>query len=395
MATSSAVNILNYGAVGNGIKDDSLAFSKAWSDTCNSVANQSTLLVPSGHTFLVQPLTFTGPCKSPNLYFQLEGGVVAPGGPEKWKIKAQSLISFENVSGLTLDGYGTINGLGKGWWDLSCANHPKLKGCYDRRPTTLTFIYCTRIRVNNIFMINSPQVHILVWYSNDVKFDSVSINSPALSPNTDGIHIEDSKNVSVFHSVIKAGDDCISIGDQSFHILIVNIFCGPGHGISIGSLGRDGEEVKVENIQVHRANFFGTTNGVRIKTYQVMYTLKFINMNLVGKGIVQHVGFKNLTFHNVENPIIIDQHYCFDPNGCPDLPTAVHIDDVKFQGAIGTSASEVAMNLNCSKSVPCTNINFKNIRLKPAKSLKRIKSSCNNAYGSNTGTVKPSSCLHS
>ena len=38
-----------------------------------------------------------------------------------------------------------------------------------------------------------------------------------------------------------------------------------------------------------------------------------------GRGFVRDVTFANLTFHEVQNPIIIDQHYCFTSNGCPDL----------------------------------------------------------------------------
>lgn len=38
---------------------------------------------------------------------------------------------------------------------------------------------------------------------------------------------------------------------------------------SIGSLGKSGNEVKVENISVIRGHFNRTTNGVRIKTWQV------------------------------------------------------------------------------------------------------------------------------
>ena len=72
---------------------------------------------------------------------------------------------------------------------------------------------------------------------------------------------------------------------------------------------------------------------------------------------------------------------------------AVHIDNVKYTGAIGTSASAVALNLNCSKPVPCTNITLENIQLKPANPVKKLKSSCNNAYGFTNGIVYPSSCL--
>ena len=39
---------------------------------------------------------------------------------------------------------------------------------------------------------------------------------------------------------------------------------------SIESLGKNGNSVKVENIHVKKVNFKGTTNGARIKTWQVI-----------------------------------------------------------------------------------------------------------------------------
>lgn len=38
---------------------------------------------------------------------------------------------------------------------------------------------------------------------------------------------------------------------------------------SIGSLGADNSEAQVSNVLVNRATLSGTTNGVRIKTWQV------------------------------------------------------------------------------------------------------------------------------
>jgi len=38
---------------------------------------------------------------------------------------------------------------------------------------------------------------------------------------------------------------------------------------SIGSLGADKSEAEVSNVVVNRATLTGTTNGVRIKTWQV------------------------------------------------------------------------------------------------------------------------------
>ncbi|KAI8544329.1 hypothetical protein RHMOL_Rhmol08G0288000 [Rhododendron molle] len=79
---------------------------------------------------------------------------------------------------------------------------------------------------------------------------------------------------------------------------------------SIGSLGKSGNEVKVENISVIRGHFNRTTNGVRIKTWQV------------GRGHVRGVSFKSIDFTDVKNPIIIDQYYCDVRGGCK--PTEHH-----------------------------------------------------------------------
>lgn len=39
---------------------------------------------------------------------------------------------------------------------------------------------------------------------------------------------------------------------------------------SIGSLGKDNSEAQVSNVEVNRATLTGSTNGVRIKTWQVI-----------------------------------------------------------------------------------------------------------------------------
>lgn len=40
------------------------AFKDAWEDTCNYIGSQSTMEIPEGYTFLLQPIEFHGPCKS-------------------------------------------------------------------------------------------------------------------------------------------------------------------------------------------------------------------------------------------------------------------------------------------------------------------------------------------
>ena len=56
-------NVRSFGAVGDGITDDTQAFNLAWDTACQAQGSR-TLLVPNGHVFMIQSTIFTGPCKS-------------------------------------------------------------------------------------------------------------------------------------------------------------------------------------------------------------------------------------------------------------------------------------------------------------------------------------------
>lgn len=115
---------------------------------------------------------------------------------------------------------------------------------------------------------------------------------------------------------------------------------------SIGSLGKFGKTENVDNVYVANVNFSGTTNGARIKTWQVgsktsynetsrwkdikcsvpvyvqnssagsaSFTTSLFDFQ-GGRGLVTNVVFRDLQFHRAQNPIIIDQFYCPNHN-CP------------------------------------------------------------------------------
>jgi len=75
---------------------------------------------------------------------------------------------------------------------------------------------------------------------------------------------------------------------------------------SIGSLSKDFNEDGVENITLTNSIFSGSDNGVRIKSWA-----------RPSNGFVRNVVFQNLIMKNVKNPIIIDQNYCPNNQGCP------------------------------------------------------------------------------
>jgi galacturan 1,4-alpha-galacturonidase len=62
-------NVLSFGAVGDGVTDDTQAFKMAWDTAC--LQNESAiLLAPDDYSFMIEPTIFTGPCKT-SLVFQV------------------------------------------------------------------------------------------------------------------------------------------------------------------------------------------------------------------------------------------------------------------------------------------------------------------------------------
>ncbi|XP_057803127.1 polygalacturonase-like [Salvia miltiorrhiza] len=134
----------------------------------------------------------------------------------------------------------------------------------------------------------------------NVSFIRLTVVAPGDSPNTDGIHVARSTMVNIADSVIATGDDCVSMGDDLTQVYIHNVTCGPGHGISIGSLGRNLNERNISGIYVKNCSFIQTQNGVRIKTWP----------SAPAAIILPNLHFENLIMQNASNPIIIDQQYC-------------------------------------------------------------------------------------
>ncbi|KAJ8775273.1 hypothetical protein K2173_020277 [Erythroxylum novogranatense] len=367
---NAVYNVLGYGAIGDGRTDDTEAFMNAWEDACTTAACSATMLVPSDKSFQIQPVTFRGNCLS-NVNFQ----------PVEWSChedECREWIVFKQADGLTIHGSGTINGRGSSWWKY-CREHEHEKLC-NRRAAGLTIANSQNIVLSNLHFKDSPQVHIDLDASTSIHVYNITINASKRSPNTDGIHVKHCQNVSIDSSSIRTGDDCISIGDGASYMNISRIHCGPGHGISIGSLGKGGKFETVEYINVRDVVFHGATNGVRIKTWQG------------GRGHVRYVNFEQIRATNTDNPIIIDQYYC-PYQHCHNQNDAVQVSDISYDSIFGTSRTRRAVVLDCSETVPCTNIKLRNVNLVHAKHG-RTEARCVNVRGHIDGYVHPRvSCL--
>ncbi|CAA7061551.1 unnamed protein product [Microthlaspi erraticum] len=309
-------NVLNFGAKGDGQTDDSKAFVKTWSAACGGGEDIKTLLIPAGKTFLLQPIVFQGPCRSKSIKVQLDGIIVAPSNKEAWS----------NLKSQRWIGFSTVSG-------LTIVGSGTING---------------RAKVES-FSTTYSEYFYYVYYVLLMK-------------------------------TARGGDDCIAINTGNFNINITRINCGPGHGISVGSLGADGEKAAVSNVQVTNCTFNQTTNGARIKTWPG------------GAGYARNIRFENITLIDVKNPIIINQQY-IDKRRLNDAEdSAVAISNVIFVGFHGTTSSKDAITLDCSETTRCEGVVIDGINITMADGEKP-KFACNNVDGNSDDTSLMRGCF--
>ncbi|XP_072093163.1 polygalacturonase At1g48100 isoform X2 [Arachis hypogaea] len=335
--STNTFDIMSFGAKGNGISDDSQALVVAWRSACK--VGGATVLVPSKLKFLLKPLTLQGPCM-PDLTLQIDGTLVAPEEASSWpKSSLYQWINFKWLQNFTLKGSGTLDGQGSNWWTTSSSSEP---------------------------------------YNYETQ-KSYSKHIPYMKPtNTHDVQIQ--------HSDIQTGDDCVSIQTGCSKVHVHHIMCGPGHGISLGGLGKDKSVACVSDIIVEDISMKNTLYGARIKTWQG------------GNGMVKNVRFSRIQLYDVMYPIMIDQYYC-DKHACKNETEAVVISGVKFNQISGTYGVQ-PIHLACSNSLPCTDVDLIDIQLRPSIKYQGLlqQAVCWNSYGTSQGPLLPSSihyCLRS
>ncbi|GFP99920.1 exopolygalacturonase clone gbge184 [Phtheirospermum japonicum] len=334
-------NVTDYGAISGGKTDNNQAFLDTWKKVCET--SGGVFLVPLG-TYLVSGSLFEGPCNGQTTV-TINGILIA--SPDVTLV-VEYWIGFQNIADLTIIGNGMLDGNGAASWVRSCKDLSTCK----LPPISLTFNNVSNVLIQDIKSANSKMFHMKVHESRNVTLNNVSISAPADSPNTDGVHISHSTNITISNLQVATGDDCVSIGEGSSNVNISGVFCGPGHGISIGSLGKYEGEQDVSLINVMNCTLTNTTNGIRIKTYAPS-----------PPSSAHDITFQHILMDGVYNPIIIDQHYCPKHKSCSKGESNVEIKSVKFIDVRGSSATSIGVKLDCSQSKPCQDIQLSGVNL--------------------------------
>ncbi|KAG6573735.1 Polygalacturonase, partial [Cucurbita argyrosperma subsp. sororia] len=319
---SSMFNVLNFGARGDGVTDDTKAFQDTWKASCKVAA--STFIVPSNYVFLLSPISFSGPYCQPDIIFQLDGTIIAPTDFKVWGKGLLQWLQFTKLIGLTIQGHGVIDGRGSERSEL-VGKVPSIK------PTALRFYGSFNVTVTGIKIQNSPQCHLKFDNCIGVFVHNFSVSSPGDSLNTDGIHLQNSKDVLIHSTTLSCGDDCISIQT-------------------------------------------GCSNG--------------------GLGFVQGVLFSNIQVSEVKIPIVIDQFYC-DKVKCSNQTAAVALSGINYERIRGTYTVKpvhfaCSDNLPCT-DISLTAIELKPLQ----ELYHLYGAFCWQTFGElRTPTVPPIDCLH-
>ncbi|CAL5013944.1 unnamed protein product [Urochloa decumbens] len=344
---ASVFDVTEYGAAPSN-RDNKDAFLAAWRAACGSTAVNSTLLFPKGGTFAAGSVRFEGPCANGGAPAVVIDGVLQPcaaGGSGGCHLSDDAWITFTGLNNLLVTGAGTLDGQG----------HRRSGKGKTKTTTTLLFDGVTNSTLSGLRLVNSRGFHVNLRRCTGIIASGLSIHAPAASRNTDGVHVAFSSHVRVLDSAIGTGDDCVSVGPGSADVLVSGVACGPGHGISVGSLGGgEEEEEEVRGVVVRNCTVKGTTNGVRIKTWPGS-----------PPGAASNITFEDIDMDAVANPVVIDQRYC-PHGGCAgagDKPSLVQISEVTFRRIEGTSRTPMAVRLLCSEERPCTGVRLDGINL--------------------------------
>ncbi|KAM1224865.1 hypothetical protein ACFX2G_044652 [Malus domestica] len=201
-------NVLDFGATGNDIAEDTRAFFNAWERTCGTEGAKHVLKIPYGKTYQLKPLKFEGPCKVDRVKIQILGNIEAPSNLSDWnECQSGCWLCFSNVSNLAVVGTGEINGHGYLWWrnkaaqaidNTKVSNVTNYEGC--NAPTAIHFDQCDNLQLGGFASIDGPRNHIRMHRCNDVYISNIHITAPEDSPNTDGIAISSTSHVKVLDS---------------------------------------------------------------------------------------------------------------------------------------------------------------------------------------------------
>ena len=407
MSPQNSLNIKDFGAVGDGVADNTLAFKNAI-EQCHK-NNGGRIIVPAG-TYLTGPIHLKS-----NINLHLEAGAVImlsdnfenwPAIKSRWEgvecYGYSPCIYGENLRNVSITGTGTIDGRGQAWWnefkrrktsgqkqpvserdkefaelnkntDLSDCGGGGI-GSFFFRPQLIQFNNCSNVLLDGFTTCNSPFWNTHLLYCNKVTVKNVTFQNPQDGVNGDGLAIDSCDGVKVFDCTFDVNDDCCGfksgIGKDGMrvnrpcqNIVVKNCKMLRGHGsVVMGSETAAG----IRNIEISDCVFNGNDRGLRIKSRR-------------GRaGTVENITLNNITMKGVGCPIVMHLYYecgakaeeiaaISDRKSRPVTDTTPCIRNIKITNVTAENARVAAAFLLGLPERPIENILFENVKITLAK----------------------------
>lgn len=348
-------NIEDYGAVGNGETDCTVAFNKAIKECSSSGGGR--VIVPEG-IFLTGPIHLKS-----NVNLHITENAVVKFSANKSKYLPLVLTRWEGVElmnyspliyayeqeNIAVTGKGILDGQGStdNWWSWKGNKEsgwekgmPRQKEGRDKlfemaengvppeqrifgegfflRPNFFQPYKCKNILVEGVTFKDSP-----MWFIHPVLSKNLSVigvTVEGLGPNNDGCNPESSKDVLIKDCYFNTGDDCIAIKSgrnndgrrinvPSENIIIQNCIMKEGHGgVVIGSEISGGvKNVFAENCEMSSPNL---ERALRIKT------------NSVRGGVIENIFMRNVKVGEVSEAVI-KINFLYEEGDAGDFPPVV------------------------------------------------------------------------
>jgi len=350
---NNTVNILQFGAVGDGVFDN----TKVFSDAIDAIAKKGggMVVVPEG-IWLTGPIVFKS-----NINLNLERGALILFSSDKTKYpiveisfeglnthRCQSPISGHNLENVAITGQGVIDGNGDVWrhvkkekltesqwkklvnsgglvnekgneWYPSESYVKGMKLTSDQnvpqitteaewlaikdflRPVMISFVKCKNVFLDGVTFQNSPAWCVHPLMCENVLITSITVRNPWYSQNGDGLDLESCKNAVVYKCNFDVGDDaiCMKSGKNAEgrkrnmpceNVIVNDCVVYHGHGgFVIGSEMSGG----VRNFDVSNCLFIGTDVGLRFKSTR-------------GRGgVVENIFIRDINMLNIPNEAIL------------------------------------------------------------------------------------------
>ena len=352
-------NIMNYGAVADGLTLNSIAINKTIDDC--AAHGGGTVLIPAG-SYVTGPIIMKS-----NINLHLERGalVMFSSDFDQYPLvrsafegvdaaRCQSPVTAEGLDNIAITGRGILNGNGFYWRPLKkdklsesewkahlkkyggvltedkktwYSSEKALKGLKENnigkltegktlsdfesvkdflRPNMIRIYNCKNVLIEGVTFENSPAWTTHINFSEHITLRNLTVKNPWYGTNTDALDLDCSRNVLLENSSFDTGDDGICIksgrdeegrrrGVPTQDVIVNNCTVYHAHGGFVVGSEMSGG---VKNMYVSNCSFIGTDIGLRFKTTR-------------GRGgVVENIYISNINMKDIAaEAILFDMYY--------------------------------------------------------------------------------------